>query len=453
VTNPLEEILRQCAQATPNPWYPSAYAQVAGISRDSLDPHLDQLRLGGLIKLTDWVPVMGQGYVLTPEGVQALQSPRTLERIRQGQVPAVTPYVVQLPRSAPARTTTWDRGEAVRAALLGPPPFPAVTFGLILVNVLVFLAGLALARSWGVPLNAYLMGGDNSGQVLFIQRKIGFLDGEDFYLRDQWWRLLTGCFGHIGLIHLGVNMYSLYAVGPLLERLWGRGRFLLLYLLSGVGGSCGMLLETPVMGGAGASGAIWGVLASLATWLYLNRTALPPSLIADWRWRLFRVFILNVIITFTIPAISKGAHFGGGLVGLVAAIPADWIVLAPPMRRLLGWLGLLVILLVCLGMVALTYSPTKALVRFHVSADDAARFHDDQILPLRKGPRGQMESRRVQELRTGLAERQAKIESQVKAVQQIRIWWNPMLERFRESEVNQGKRILAAFAEDRRFLQ
>ncbi len=453
MTHPLEEILRQCAQATPNPWYPSAYAQVAGISRDSLDPHLEQLRLGGLIRLTDWVPVMGQGYVLTPEGVQALENPRALERLRQGQVPAVAPYVVQLPRSAPARTTTWDRGEAVRAALLGPASFPTVTVGLILANVLVFLVGLALAQSWGIPLNAYIAGGDNAGKVLFVQRQMGFLDGEDFYLHDQWWRLLTACFGHIGLIHLGVNMYSLYVVGPLLERLWGSGRFLLLYLLSGVGGSCGMLLENPVGGGAGASGAIWGILASLATWLYLNRTALPPSLIADWRWRLLQVFLLNLIITFAIPNVSKGGHFGGGLVGLIAAGPADWIVLASPVRRLLGWLGLLVILLVCLGLVAVTYSPTKELIRLTTATDDAARFYDNQVLPALQGRADRPDPSKAQELLTGMTQRQAVIERQVKIAQGIKIWWNPTLDKLRLNALSVDQEILDRYAKARRWLQ
>ncbi len=452
--HPLEEILRQCAQAAPNPWYPSAYAQVAGVSRDSLDPHLEQLRLAGLIQLTDWVPVMGQGYVLTPAGVQALQTPRTLDRLRQGQMPApaVTPYIVQLPRSAPVRTGTWDRGEAVREALLGTPSFPVVTFGLILANVLVFLAGLVLAQSWGIPASAYIMGGGNE-KVLAIQQQIGFLDGEDFYLRGQWWRLLSACFGHIGLFHLGVNMYSLYVVGPLLERLWGQWRFLLLYLLSGVGGSCGMLLENPLARGAGASGALWGIMASLATWMYVNRTALPPSLIAGWRRQLLWVFVLNVIITFSIPAISKGAHFGGGLVGLIAAVPADWIALGSPSRRLLGWLGLLAVLLVCLGLVAATYTPTKDLFDLATVSKEAALFHDNQVMPVLRGNQDLHGSKRIQDLMAGLAERQTKIEHLVKIVQGVKIWWNPMLEGYRESELGQAEKIIKVFARLRRDFQ
>jgi membrane associated rhomboid family serine protease len=449
----LEDILRQCAQAAPNPWYPSAYAQVAGVPRDSLDSPLEQLRLAGLIQLTDWVPVMGQGYVLTPEGVKALQSPRMLDRIRQGQVPAATPYIVQMPRSAPVRTTTWDRGEAVREALLGTPAFPAMTFGLILVNVLVFLAGLALARSWGIPLNDYVAGGDNTGQVRFIQQKIGFLDGEDVYLRNQWWRILTACFGHVGILHLGVNMLTLYMVGPLLERLWGRTRFLLLYLLAGIGGSCGMLLENPIGGGAGASGALWGILASLGTWTYLNRKALPRSLVAFWSRRLLWLLVLNVGITFGVSNISKGGHFGGGLVGLIAAVPADWIVLGSPARRLLGWLGLLMTLLVCLGLVAMTYAPTRELVLLVTTSKDAYVFLKNEVAPALQHPANRPGPRKAQELLTGLAERQDKLERVVQTAGKMRIWWNPFLDRERNNVIGDDEKILADYARARRWLQ
>jgi hypothetical protein len=52
-TDPLEAILRLCAAAAPKPWYPRLYTEETGVSRDSLDPHLERLRLGGLIQLTE----------------------------------------------------------------------------------------------------------------------------------------------------------------------------------------------------------------------------------------------------------------------------------------------------------------------------------------------------------------------------------------------------------------
>ena len=83
--DPLETILRQCAEAAPFPWYPTAYARTNGITREELDPHLDQLRMAGLIHLTDWVQGQGQGYALTPEGESVLQNPRELAKVRAGK--------------------------------------------------------------------------------------------------------------------------------------------------------------------------------------------------------------------------------------------------------------------------------------------------------------------------------------------------------------------------------
>ncbi|HZT80377.1 MAG TPA: hypothetical protein VFA26_09150, partial [Gemmataceae bacterium] len=80
-----ETILRQCAAAAPEPWYPRDYAAAAGIDRDRLDPSLDALRLAGLIRLTDWVRGKGQGYALTPDGARLLNDPRGLARALDGR--------------------------------------------------------------------------------------------------------------------------------------------------------------------------------------------------------------------------------------------------------------------------------------------------------------------------------------------------------------------------------
>src|SRR4051794_14204257 len=92
---PLDEILRLCAAAAPQPWYPSPHAQAAGIPRDNLDAPLEKLRMSGLIRLTDWVQGRGQGYVLTPEGEQVVRDPRHMAQIRAGQVPRPQPAVVE----------------------------------------------------------------------------------------------------------------------------------------------------------------------------------------------------------------------------------------------------------------------------------------------------------------------------------------------------------------------
>jgi membrane associated rhomboid family serine protease len=344
--HPLETILRRCAEAAPQPWYPSAYAQAAGIPRDSLDPHLERLRMAGLIHLTDWVQGQGQGYALTPAGIAFLQNPRYLARLRDDG-PLPQGELRRPPRRLPeGDATTWERGEAIRAALVGLA-VPAVTYTLILLNVLWFLVGFYLTAQAAIPREQFLWGG---ADVLSILHDTGAITYPDIYEKHQWWRLLTCCFVHFGIIHLGVNMYSLYVVGPLLERMWGTWRFLLLYLITGLGGSMAMMVwARPPFIGAGASGALWGVLASMVTWILLNRRYLPASLASGWLRNLLFVFGLNVLITVSLPGISKEAHFGGGLVGLVAAVPMNYARFGRGWQRGLALLGLLVLVLLGVG--------------------------------------------------------------------------------------------------------
>jgi rhomboid protease GluP len=316
----MEDILRLCAGAAPQPWYHAVYARDAGIPRDSLDLPLEQLRMAGLIRLTPWVnPQQGQGYALTPEGMEVLNNPRALAEIRAGRLPRRQPEPVERPR--PTGMTTWDRGEAIRDALLTPSS-PLVTFGLIAINVLVFLYGLILAQQQGIPWNRFLAGGDStialeSGSLVALHLAQG-----------EWWRLLTCCFVHFGLLHLGLNMYGLYIVGPLLERMWGHVRFLGLYLIAGLGSSCiAMILKPYTLEGGmprwvnlgGASGALCGIMASAAVWIFFNRIYLSPAAVSAWARALLINFVLIVIIS-SAANVSAAAHFGGAVVGAVAAV-------------------------------------------------------------------------------------------------------------------------------------
>lgn len=142
----LEDILRLCESAAPNPWYPSAHARSTGKSRDRLDPLLNELRVAGLIRLTDWVPDNGQGYVLTPAGEDALNSTRALHKLRSGQVPAIDHPEEAPPRLEGRTGTPWARGEAVRDAMLGSFT-PVVTIALLLLNITAFVFGIGLAAA------------------------------------------------------------------------------------------------------------------------------------------------------------------------------------------------------------------------------------------------------------------------------------------------------------------
>src|SRR2546430_2092972 len=120
-------------------------------------------------------------------------------------------------------------------------PRPIITRLLVGLNVAVFIA-TAVA---GVSVI------DPSGEALLRW-------GADFgprTLSGEPWRLLTSTFLHFGIIHLALNMWCLWALGTLAEPLFGWPAFLLLYLLSGLGGSVLSMLGHPLAGGAGGSGA------------------------------------------------------------------------------------------------------------------------------------------------------------------------------------------------------
>jgi hypothetical protein len=150
-------------------------------------------------------------------------------------------------------------------------------------------------------------------------------------------------------------MYSLYVVGPLLERMWRAWRFLLLYLITGLVGSCCMVVfSAPDFIGAGASGALWGIMASMATWVFLNRAHLPRQLVSAWKRSLLIVFILNVLITYSFRNISASAHFGGGIAGLVVAVPLEYVRYAHGWRRWLAAAGVAAVPLAALALVEQT---------------------------------------------------------------------------------------------------
>src|SRR5262249_54488402 len=144
------------AAAAPSPWYPSAHALENGVRRDDLDPYLDHLRMGGLIRLTDWVQGQGQGYALTEEGTRVLESPRALARLRTGDRPAgAAPADLPAPHPNGHEMTAWDRGEAIRSAILSRQT-PVVSIALIAINLAWFLAGMVIAQHEQVAIDTYI---------------------------------------------------------------------------------------------------------------------------------------------------------------------------------------------------------------------------------------------------------------------------------------------------------
>lgn len=188
-----------------------------------------------------------------------------------------------------------------------------VTVVLVGLNVLAFAAGLVLGAD---SLRADY--GNVAGPAVLRAGELGGVaTGEEY-------RLLTAAFLHAGLIHLALNMAALVVLGPPLEELLGRARFLALYLLSALGGSVtAYVLAAPNTLSVGASGAIFGLFgAHYLAARRLGRDAGP----------VLTMLAVNLVITFALPFIDWRAHLGGLVTGAVVTAA---LVYAPRAQRVL----------------------------------------------------------------------------------------------------------------------
>jgi len=139
-----------------------------------------------------------------------------------------------------------------------------------------------------------------------------------------WWQPMTSAFTHVELLHIGFNMLALWVLGPQLELVLGRARFLALYLISALAGSALVMWASPeYQATLGASGAIFGLMAALLVVAVKARGNVVPILI----W-----IAINAAFTITVPGVSWQGHLGGFVGGaLIVAV----LVYAPRNRRTL----------------------------------------------------------------------------------------------------------------------
>lgn len=186
------------------------------------------------------------------------------------------------------------------------PNIPVVRF-LIASNVLVFIAMLFNgAGMWHSPNDVQLNWGANFAPAT--------ADG-------QWWRLFTAMFLHFGVIHLLMNMFALWDCGQLVERMYGRGRFLAIYILSGLMGN---LLSLVMQGNqtvsGGASGAVFSLYGALITFLWRERAQIDAR---EFRWLYWAAIIFSVVtivMGFIITGVDNYAHIGGFLTGIFLSL-------------------------------------------------------------------------------------------------------------------------------------
>jgi membrane associated rhomboid family serine protease len=182
-----------------------------------------------------------------------------------------------------------------------------VTKALIAINVAVYIAELAQ----GAGVNG------TSGSIYEKGVLVALAQDHNFHFvgvaQGEYWRLITAAFMHYGPFHLLVNMVSLWWIGSLLEQRIGAGRFLGLYLASGLAGSAGALIDKPLSPTVGASGAIFGILGA--------------GLILEWKGDLvfggsaLGLLVLNLVITLSFRgSISLGGHVGGLIGGALCML-------------------------------------------------------------------------------------------------------------------------------------
>ncbi len=200
---------------------------------------------------------------------------------------------------------------------------PVVTQALIAINVIAFLIETAA----GAPL-----GGGGGGSVW----NHGVLYGPALTSTGavgigahEYWRLVTSGFLHDGLLHISVNMISLWFVGSALEPAIGRVNFLAVYFTSLLAGSFGALWFQPMTATVGASGAIFGIFGALI--IVARNRGIPI-----WQSGLGIVLVFNLVFSLSVRGISVGDHIGGLIGGLITG----FLIVEVAERRRMAWAAL-----------------------------------------------------------------------------------------------------------------
>lgn len=144
----------------------------------------------------------------------------------------------------------------------------------------------------------------------------------------EWWRLLTSMFAHYGLLHLALNLWALFNVGPFLERLLGRALFWLIYLAAGIeGGLLSIIWNGDRVWSAGASGAVFGLYGAVLGWLVREKHGLPRRVYRPMLMSSLLFAGLNIFSGLSRPGIDNACHLGGFATGFIlgwlTALPVD----------------------------------------------------------------------------------------------------------------------------------
>lgn len=253
-------------------------------------------------------PTKGEGKKFTEHNLYYMdEAERELEKIRLFQRLGVHSKIIEYPDSEleMERLTQYIKtmiagkyhNEKKETEKLFRNGKPFITLVLLIINLIVFMI-------------VEKAGGSTSPSILIeygAKYNPAIIEGE-------WWRIITSMFLHIGMLHLIMNMFALYYVGSVVERIFGSIRFIVIYFLSGIIGGLTSFALNPQIA-AGASGAIFGLFGALLFFGVNYRKVFFKTM----GWNVIFVICFNILFGFTISQIDNGAHIGGLLGGFMAA--------------------------------------------------------------------------------------------------------------------------------------
>ncbi|WP_010239142.1 rhomboid family intramembrane serine protease [Clostridium arbusti] len=184
-----------------------------------------------------------------------------------------------------------------------------VTYAIIAINIVVYVISAILSSNF----------------FDIDIRVLDFLGAKDNTLINsgEYYRLFTCMFLHSGIVHIASNMYSLYSIGGLVESIFGRKKYIIMYLLSGLIASLFSYVFSSGIS-VGASGAIFGVLGGVLVISHKLKHRIGKGLFRN----IIFVIAINLFISFTIPNIDISAHLGG----LISGIIISWFIFPKEME-------------------------------------------------------------------------------------------------------------------------
>ena len=180
---------------------------------------------------------------------------------------------------------------------------PFITLGLIAINILLYIVTAYLSSTY---VNGSIFDSDTRVLIL-LGAKVN-----ELITQGQYFRLISCMFLHGGIVHLAVNMYSLYAIGPMVEKVYGKTKYIAIYFVAGI---CSSLLSYVYSSSIsiGASGAIFGLLGAVLVFAIKSKCKTGSAFIGN----ILSVIIVNIFIGMTLPGIDNFGHIGGLMGGII----------------------------------------------------------------------------------------------------------------------------------------